>query len=461
MSPRLERLTYQIQRSLAVAQFDVGRAASYPLPQGTTNYGSFGSPAGRPLGPKDLRDMYRNAVYGDGARKRIVRARIDLPDQHRADMNGAVKDALRYYIRTDDDHIGLALPLPGINTSSHQQDGSVLHEGAIPVSSFASRLLVSSAIQGVDSLVSLIRGWLDGEPLRYRICHTVPLYIDSAIKPLDGLRIEPLPLSTNELPADLPLRRDTEQRRYLGQTLVSIDATVEPVFFRPVTGSAHGTAATRPMADPPSTSLDIVWEALSLELDRYIEPDLQWWDYSRLPRLAWDDATVKRSSVDNIPGQWSTRTHVTTFSPSPQPKHLCERGVRELLLQLTRAERRTRIASARWRKSKDWLAEHIPERFKDSLIELRIALEATFLGRYNKKVCNSVTKCAAELLNKHNDNLEAVGRAYGIASKVIHSRESIDWRNAATIRSEAQSICREGILKILRNGSPSHPARKS
>ena len=92
----------------------------------------------------------------------------------------------------------------------------------------------SVVVLSIEDVMSLVSGWLEGEPVKYRTTALVNgLYISAPVTPIDGVHIKPLPLSSDELPASLPALGRLSATDYLGRTVVSIDCAATPALFRP------------------------------------------------------------------------------------------------------------------------------------------------------------------------------------------------------------------------------------
>ena len=109
------------------------------------------------------------------------------------------------------------------------------------------------------------------------------------------------------------------------------------------------------------------------------------------------------------------------------------------------------IAINRWIRSKHrGFESQLPEYF----IELRIALEALFSDRDTRKIRSSIVRNCTQFLEgteneKKHQYDDVLCKAYKYASEFIHARRVITTQEHGETLSDAQDICRDGILKIL------------
>ncbi|MCY4445421.1 MAG: hypothetical protein OXC02_03040 [Rhodobacteraceae bacterium] len=106
-------------------------------------------------------------------------------------------------------------------------------------------------------------------------------------------------------------------------------------------------------------------------------------------------------------------------------------------------------AITRWIKSKESKYS-----ITDSLIELRTALESLYLNDMNRELRFRLAIKGAwhigQCFERRKFNFETLSNTYKLSSKAEHgSNIPIDDRNKKLLK-KAQNICREGILKRLR-----------
>ena len=106
---------------------------------------------------------------------------------------------------------------------------------------------------------------------------------------MNGIRVDPLPLSTDELPATLPSGLHIQGSDYLGHSIVSVDTTATPVLFHPGSENAEGAIETKLSR---RIHLDTILEALSLERSDYVDKGIVWNDYGELSALETNSEAI-------------------------------------------------------------------------------------------------------------------------------------------------------------------------
>ena len=252
---------------------------------------TFDSPTAKNMTLAQLRDAFeRNGMHGEEIIE-ARRAQPVIPDDSVLQLNKHLGTLLKDYIDPETDHIGHAFPLDSQRTypigSQHgkrrhtlQPNGLSRVECVSAVEDFAKGLTKGAAVLGTERVTHLLSGWLQGEPVEYRtsaLLNGLPIREPFAL--MDGIRVEPLPLSTDELPANLPRHRGMAAEDYLGRTVVSIDSSVAPALFHPLTRPSARNVQANTVGD-----LDVgtVCQAVSLESDSYLDAAFYWNDYQEL-----------------------------------------------------------------------------------------------------------------------------------------------------------------------------------
>ena len=117
----------------------------------------------------------------------------------------------------------------------------------------------------------------------------------------------------------------------------------------------------------------------------------------------------------------------------------------------------TRSAISRWMKSKDRR-----QSLGDCFIDLRIALETLslrdFLNEHSQEMRFRLSLFGAWHLGSNLGDRRRIRKrlreAYDVASGSVHSGVLADTSVNRALLSDAQDLCRRGILKILREGHP-------
>ena len=151
---------------------------------------------------------------------------------------------------------------------------------ASPLDVFAQGLVRASVVLGVENVISLVSGWMEGwrENRSNTACRRYSMSFTSMHRPtpIHGVHIEPLPLSSDELPASLPRLGRLSASDYLGRTIVSIDCDATPALFRPPPMRKSPDIQVEAV---PSIGINEVCQALSLECDIHVEAGFFWENY--------------------------------------------------------------------------------------------------------------------------------------------------------------------------------------
>ncbi|MDE0529566.1 MAG: hypothetical protein OXH85_12890 [Truepera sp.] len=395
----------------------------------------------------ELRTMYLRSSEPSELQSRAALsvAKPEVPYQLLTELTQQLRPLLSCYLDPDSDRVGSRLV-----RLKRERDSS-----EPTIADLAQALLKPAATLGSERVVELLLGWIDGEPLHFRSEALLsgatvgqPLALTEA-----GVRIDPLPESPADLAASLPplsagLYSD---RSFYGAfrkgVRLSIDCRLGPVFYKPSKDETdrpdfRGTWIHGKIPAPPPF---MFCEALSLACNHCIRWALWWHDYGGLEQL--NAAVGPVMYHDDIPREMATI-------------HLSEEHLKEMLkIYLMRhgseAPRpQLDMVIARWMKSKGFLAQRGVLGLADQFIDLRIALEALYLGRQygGEKGFRLATYGAWHLgadpteRSKYHKTLRG---AYNRASDAVHSGEV---KNTPEVREQlttAQDLCREGILKRL------------
>ena len=112
-----------------------------------------------------------------------------------------------------------------------------------------------------------------------------------------------------------------------------------------------------------------------------------------------------------------------------------------------------KTAIARWISSKQGETDIV-----DQFIDLRIALEALFLNRNHRgsRTLRVATHGSLYLVQDYRDrrsHYDALRNAYELASDAVHTGRQNDTSKNRALLTRAQNICRDGILKVIANGT--------
>lgn len=279
----MESVEQIIDCILDQSQFDLGRLEAR---RGSSSR-SWASRPGEVVSVQELRQLLRRGdsedVDTDGARE----ARLICREETISMLVERLRVLLKDYVDTKNDNIGHALPkVSGDNINqmtTFQANGLSAVSCITSLDVFAKALVKGSAPVGSGTVGSLLAGWVEGQPVRYRTCAILNgINIGESLEPVAGIKVAPLPWSTDELPRDLPSLSSIPSENYLGRTVIYVDTEVAPPLFRPVPeGVPHPVqASSRSGAD-----VDAVCQALALESDDFVEVAFSWNDYNELQEV--------------------------------------------------------------------------------------------------------------------------------------------------------------------------------
>ena len=279
----------------------------------------------------------------------------------------------------------------------------------------------------------------------------VRLDIELPVRP--GIRMIPLPRSTADLPSYFPHMSFIDSGDLLGRTLIVVDQTVQPTFADPdpLRLPEDMFQHQQECSELPNFDLHQFCDALSLANDgpiacvaewTHVDPDaifIPQWPYTGAVRSypfaprPRGSVLATASSVKEAVSLYEARQNLSTGSPQ--------------VLE---------VPITRWIQSKT--DQLLPDRF----IDLRIALESLylkdFLNEYSQEMRFRLPIFGAWHLGSDIGDRRWIRKrlrdAYDMASGAVHSgvvEYNVENRK---LLSDAQDLCRRGILKLLRKGRP-------
>ena len=387
-------------------------------------------------GWKEYRELFRHRGSDEFSWIRAAAARLETDEGCVRDLAAQLEPVVAGYQHPGTGQVGngLYLLLGG--------PGGPVHPS---VTEFA-RILITGAVKiGSERVVGLLREWVGGEPLHYRINVLLQgAEIDGPLRVPEGIGLWKLPESSGDLPASLPFSLLTDRVSVLGVmggVVLSFDCGLNPALYRPedreVSRSLPRNGNVTLGSDRAfSFPVSHFCESLSLACNGFVDWFLQWQDLGDLEAFAgrrtWDSFRYPR--------------HAPTTKVAQADLALA------LEIQDTRDSRARRgegleLALRRWVGSKG------SETDSDRLIELRIALEALYdIGESNERGFRIATYGAWHLgedVERRKKIWGTLDKAYRDASSAAHGgRPEYAAQDPALIGS-AQDICRLGILKRL------------
>lgn len=442
-----------LQRALAEAKFDLGRVTSRHRNGHTTAYAQR---EGEVVEPACLRKLLTGPASNDQEAQHARSARVCLPNDVQSDLACACRRALKQHHDPVSDSVGHAFPMVSDRGGSTKAwpCGVLTHADVSSIETFSAAMTKWAAVLGVSRVIDLLAAWTEGQPLAYNTCAVVGLTLEQRIRPTNALTITPLPLSTAELPRGLPERNDIRRSDYLGHALLSVSTIATPALFCPASNPQHPVQGNLHQ----DLDFDLICHALSLECDACIDTGVRWNDYGDLSALVSDRTTWGSQRELGRPVGW--RSSSTSSSKDLTTIKLLESSIRcpsedvihDLLKALGSADSRTRIAVDRWKKSMNQSTD-LTNRF----IDLRIALESLFLPQTPDQqmkfrlATNGAWLVASDGTHRRKawDTLRA---AYDAASKAVHRGRLKETSQNCELLANAQTLCRNGLLRILRDG---------
>ena len=430
---------------------DLGESLRGALAQTTFDIGS-----GKIIQLQRLREMYERAKWDDKELRRVKSATVSVPGPRKAAIADSLRDLLAEYIDPRSDCVGHAFPMGGDrgNYLKAWPTGLSTQSKVSTVGQLGMELLKGAAALGVNCVTDLLANWTNGDPVAYRTCRLIRLTIDQPITPLDGVRIIPLPLSTDRLQAGLPSWGRIRRADYLGHAVVSVDTKATPALFHPDSGNLGDVVSSEL---PPGFTFDSLLDALALQCNTHVEVGHGWTDYGQLSAIARDSAIMAGSALSYPDGYRGVTIGggVTKMEVDERATQtLSEDRIRNLLTALMGADAPTRMAVARWKSS-------MARGSGDAFIDLRIALEALFLpDGADRQLSFTLAARGAWWLGKDALDRRRIWKtlrdAYIAASSAVHTgkakKKGYDASRLAALLTDAQSLCRDGILRVLHEG---------
>lgn len=398
---------------------------------------------------------------------------IDTPlrtsDELIEELAESLRELMTDSIDSDTDLIGHAFPVlcPSTSYRPTSAGGLVGYEQESKVRDFAKGLIWHAAALGPLHVVRILSDSMEGKSLPFRTSSLLLGFtVDQQLDLHNGVRVTPLPKSSDALPDSLPLTISMSVKDLLGRAVLSVDCSVCPALFHP--------RSCRNENEVPQThwaleeaSRSTFYEALTLVCDSYVHSILSWSDFGELnifPSEIYGYSPVWVSVVDNRQHTgWvrNPRTGVTTLSSGYAPVPVLsledlERAykIHGVLDDLKKKNPRFGIAVDRWIRSK-----RSDQATKDGFIELRIALEALYLdGNRGDLTFRLSTRGAWHLGRDATERVkiaDTLKKFYGAASKVVHAdvpKEKKKNREDLDCLEDARKICRRGILKVVEQG---------
>ena len=284
--------------------------------------------------------------------------------------------------------------------------------------------------------------------------------IEQEIQVFEGIRIISLPSSTSELPHYLPVNRLIPDMsvNFLGKTLLVINASVSPIFCKPVPEMSQMDhlpfrAEVTGGKFPNFKEYDfyeIFCQSLSLVCNSAVQISLQWKFLANHELFNLTSSAM--SGISYSPDVNPVRGSIARKVEIDEVKRLYQNLVK---LDL-KVRKKLQIPIDRWIKSKG------DGNLVDKMIDLGIALESLYLSgiRSKTELRFRFSLHAAWYLGKDKEHREVLLKdfkaIYDWRSAVVHTGQlPKETRNtpekAQEFITNTQNLCRDTIMKILEN----------
>ena len=421
--------------------------------------------------PQELRDMLESKGAGGGGEyEKASRADLSIPQETLSSLEAQVRALLVDYIDPESDRIGHAFPTGGSRESQHGYSGYVSHGSrsievwTSPVESFARALVKGAAVLGPGAIGSQLDRWLHkGEPIRYRQAAILNgIAVRDQLVPTAGINIEPLPFTLDEIPIHFPRSHTSANEKYLGRAVVYIDYVASPALFNPTMVNPGPPVIVKRVSD---VSFETVCQALSLACNHYVNTGFYWGYYDVVPGLSRANSGTTIAYGTQRFGPWPAFSGVLT-SERFEEVNMLTTAYGHSGLELSETKLGDTIESirnlnsdssltalSRWIKSKDDSQD-----VKDSLIDLRIALESLYLKDFQNDRYRGEMRFRLALYGAWHLGEDFVDRkiirkklldAYDEASSIVHGSSVDDTVKRRRLLIEGQDLCRRGIQKLL------------
>ena len=276
--------------------------------------------------------------------------------------------------------------------------------------------------------------------------------VDQELEIGHGIRLVPIPSSSNKLPPHLPLWPYWSPIDLMGRTLIAVDYNISPVFINP---SLTAMDPWGPFTDSatsdeyPDFKIERFCQALSLAADTSIVCAASWAHIEPTEIFnVW--GTYRGGSHRYIPGLAHRTGSVNISEKDSSDALTIYQGMQDMPPSVAT---KLRVPIDRWIKSK---ADDSPV---DAFIDLGIALESFYLqdiGNHPELGFRLRLRAAWYLAEDQSDRraiMKDLGDVYSLRSKAVHTGDVGSRRDFAALLETGQQLCRQSIVKVIRNGA--------
>ena len=461
----MQQLRELLDEAVASSSFDLG----HTRPDDDGSVTSYGQRPDEVISAQRLRELSQRRTWQDKEYEMASRARLSAPSPLLAQIADFVRAELDHCVDSSTDRIGHSFPggNSGGSFLTTQPDGIMRSTSVSDVPDFTKALVRGAAFLGTERLARLLAGWADNEPavFKIRVLLNGMGLLAEPLSPMDGIRIESLPLSSRQFTFFLPRTKGRSLGDYLARMVITIDHLTTPALFHPSNANQVRTSRATAM---PGIDATTVCTALSLEADIHADIAFFWTDFGELVAFGKGHKNAIWST-----GQQHYRGHsyrnvtVKPESHSDGPSmvladdwtlEIAEEELGRTLAALAgeRADQ-LRVAASRWQSTKNTQAS-----LTDRFIDLRIALESLylrdFLNEQSQEMRFRLALFAAWHLGADYEDRRTIRKklrdAYDTASKAVHLGLVESTQENRDLLSDAQALCRRGALRLLKDGAP-------
>ena len=460
----MRQLDELLEAAVAGSSFDLGHTR--PGDDGSVTY--YGQRPDEVISARQLRELIEHRTWQDKEYEMAHRARLSVPSSLLSQVADFLRAELDHCVDSSTDRIGHAFPGRGsFSIFTTQPDGVASPTFVSPVPHLAEGLVRGAAFLGAERVADLIAGWVDNElaAFKTRALLNGEGLLAEPLSPVDGIRIESLPLSSRHFTFFLPRTKGRSLGDYLARMVITIDHSTTPALFHP---SDKDQVRTTRATAIPGVDAATVCAALSLEADIHADIAFFWTDFGEL--VAFGNG--HKNAIWSF-GQQHYRSHSyanVTIRPESHPDgpsmvladdwtlEMAEEELGRTLAALA-GERsdQLRVAASRWQSTKNSRAS-----LADRFIDLRIALESLYLRDFSNEQSQEMRfrlpLFAAWHLGADYEDRKTIRKklrdAYDTASKAVHLGDVESTQQNRDLLSDAQALCRSGALRLLKDGEP-------
>ena len=286
----------------------------------------------------------------------------------------------------------------------------------------------------------------------YQLFGLLPrVQVEQELQISQGIRLVPIPNSTDQLPSHLPLWPYWNPLDLLGRTLIAIDRNISPVFLNPRLIEMNPMAPfTDAMASTeyPDFSIERFCQAMSLAADASIVCAAKW-------------THIEPTEVFNVWGTYSGGSH--TYSPELAYRigsvNVTREDISKALAIYRQMQDLAPSVATKLRVPIDrWIKAKAEQSAVDAFIDLGIALESLYLQDIGDRseMGFRLRLRAAWYLAKDRAGREKITRnlrdVYNLRSKAVHTGEIGPYSDALAPLTTGQQLCRQSIVKVILNG---------